>query len=141
MLCRSGSKEGVYFIAASGTTRSLHEIDATDRPILVARNFGYDSLSAGGNPRWLVSQDYRSKEIVIVDTETDAIKWVGKHKSGTVLSDGKLLLATGPEITVGDASCRPNAKAETLNPKNGNSYLQIPVVASGELEQIRLPYR
>ena len=105
-------KEEAYFVAVSGTARSLHKIDAaTGHSNLVARNFGYDSLSTGGNPRWLVSQDYRSKEIVIVDTETDAIESVGKHESATVLSDGKLLVVSGSEITVGDPSCKSSAKA------------------------------
>lgn len=107
----AGSKKGVYFIAASGPARSLQKIDTTTgRPRLVARNFPYDSLLAGGNPRWLVSQDYRSKEIVIVDTETDAIRSVGKHESASVLSDGKLLVVAGSGITVGDASCESNAR-------------------------------
>jgi hypothetical protein len=98
-------KEAVYFIAISANVRSLHKIATTGRSILVAKDFGYDSLSRGGNPRWLISQDYRSKEIIILDTATDAIKPIGKHESAAVLSDGKLIMVSGANIMVGDPSC------------------------------------
>lgn len=105
-------KEALYFIAVSGTGRSLHKIDATtNRSSLVAKDFGYDSLSTGGNPRWLISQDYRTKQIVVLDTETDTIKSIGKHESAAVLSDGKLLVASGSKITVGNPSCKPDERA------------------------------
>jgi hypothetical protein len=101
-------KKAVYFISVSGTARSLHKIAAEmGRPILVSKNFGYDTLSRGGNPRWLVSQDYRTKQTVVLDTEIDTVKPIGKCESAAVLSDGKVIVVSGPEITVGDASCRP----------------------------------
>ena len=99
-------KDGVYFIAASGEARSLHKIVGGIRSSLVARDFGYDSLSSSGNQRWLVSQDYRTKEMALLDTETDVIKPIGKHESASVLSDGKLLFVKGAEITVSDSSCK-----------------------------------
>jgi hypothetical protein len=120
-------EEAVYFIAVSGIARSLHKIAAGARSSLVAKEFGYDSLTRSGNSRWLVSQDYRTKEMAVLDTQTDAIKPIGKHESAAVLSDGKLLLVKGAEITVGDSSCRADAHTETVDPKTGNIDLQIPV--------------
>ena len=103
------SQEAVYFIAVSGTVRSLHKIAATAAlSSLVKKEFGYDSLLRGGKPRWLISQDYRTRQIVILDTETDATKSIGKHESATVMSDGKLLVVSGPKMTVGDPSCKPD---------------------------------
>jgi hypothetical protein len=103
----------VYFIAVSGAARSLHKIDeATGRSRLVAKDFGYDSLATAGNPRWVVSRDYRTSETVILDTETDAIKSIGKHESAAVLSDDKLLVVSGQDITVGDTSCKPVKRAK-----------------------------
>ncbi len=100
-------KEAVYFIAVSGTARSLHKIaPRTGRSNLVVKDFSYHTLSRGANPRWLIAQDYRSKEIVVLDTETDKIRSIGRHDSGAVLSDGRLLVVSGPEITVGDPSCK-----------------------------------
>jgi len=96
----------VYFIAVSGTERSLHKIVDGVHSSLVAKNFGYDSLVRSGIARWLVSQDYRTKEMAVIDTQTDAIKPIGKHESAAVLSHGELLLVKGAEITVGDSSCR-----------------------------------
>lgn len=126
----------VYFIAVSGTVRSLNKIAATtNHPSLAAKDFGYDSLSRGGNPRWLVSQDYHTKEMVVLDTETDAIKSIGKHDSAAVLSDGKLLVVSGAKITVGDPSCKPEEHAESLDLKDGALHLQIPVVASSKPRQ------
>ncbi len=105
----------VYFIAVSDTERSLYKIVDGAHSSLVARKFGYDSLVRSGSARWLVSQDYRTKEMAVLDTETDTIKPIGKHNSAAVLSDGKLLLVNGSEITVGGSSC-----AETVDPKTGN---------------------
>jgi hypothetical protein len=102
----AASKKAVYFIAATDHTKSLHKISSTAHSVLVAKDYGYDSLSSGGNSRWLVSQDYRSKEMSIFDTEMDSIKKIGKHESAAVLSDGQLLQVRGGDITVGDASCR-----------------------------------
>lgn len=99
------SKKAVYFIAATHNVRSLHKVASGARSILVAKDYGYDSLSRGGNSRWLISQDYRSKEMAVLDTETNSIKKIGKHESAVVLSDGRLLLVKGGDITVGDVSC------------------------------------
>ena len=128
-------KEAVYFIAVSGTARSLHKITAGVRSSVVAKEFVYDSLSGSGNSRWLVSQDYRTREMAVLDTETDAIKAIGKHESAAMLSDGKLLRVKGSEITIGDPSCKADVHAETVNPKNGNLHLTVPVVASSKAKQ------
>jgi hypothetical protein len=110
-------KGAVYFISALGTTRSLHKIvNVTARPSTVARDFGYDSLFVGGSPRWLVAQDYRTKETVVFDTEKDAIKSIGKRDAGAVLSDGRLLMVTGSQITVGDSSCSNELDTAALQP-------------------------
>jgi hypothetical protein len=114
-------KDGVYFIAASGEARSLHKIAGGIHSSLVFRDFGYDSLSSSGNQRWLVSQDYRTKKMALLDTETDAIKAIGKHESATVLSDGELLFVKGGEITVGDSSCKADMHTEAVDPKTGAS--------------------
>lgn len=100
-------KDSTYFIAVSGEVRTLQKVTASGRPSLVAKDFTYDSLSIGGNPRWLVSQNYRTKEAVLFDTEEGAIKSIGKCDSAAVMSDGKILEVHGSEITVGDASCKP----------------------------------
>jgi hypothetical protein len=102
----AGGKEAVYFIGVSGDARSLHKIAAGARSTLLAKEFDYDSLGSSGNPRWLVSQDYRTKQMAVLDTETDAIKQVGKHEAAAVLSDGKLLSVKDAEITIGDSSCK-----------------------------------
>jgi hypothetical protein len=99
-------KEAVYFIAVSGTVRSLHKIASAVHSNLVAKDYGYDSLSRGGNSRLLISQNYRTKDMAILDTETDSIKPIGKHESAAVLSDGQLLQVRGANITVGDGSCK-----------------------------------
>ena len=125
-------KEALYFIAVSGTSRSLHKIAAGVRSNLVAKEFGYDSLTRSANSGWLVSQDYRTKEMAVVDTQTDTIKPMGKHESGAVLSDGRLLFVKGGEITVGDSSCRADKHADTLHPKTGNLHLMVSVVASNK---------
>jgi len=122
----------VYFIAVSGTDRSLHKVVDGAHSSLVAKSFGYDSLVGSGKSRWLVSQDYRTKEMAVLDTQTDAIKPIGKHESATVLSDGKLLLVKGAEITVGDPSCRADEQAETVDPTTRNLHLTIPLVASSK---------
>jgi Tol biopolymer transport system component len=101
-------KGAVYFIAVSGTEKSLHKIVDGVHSSLVAKNFGYDSLAKSGSARWLVSQEYRTEELALLDTQTDAIQRIGKHESAAVLSDGKLLLVNGSEITVGDFSCSAN---------------------------------
>jgi hypothetical protein len=107
------AKEAVYFIAVSGTARNLRKIvPTTTSSNVVATEFGYDSLSKGGDPRWLTAQDYRTKEIVVLDTATDTIKSIGKHDSAAVLSDGKLLMISGPDITIGDGSCKPTKRAK-----------------------------
>lgn len=121
-------KGAVYFIAASGTTKSLHKIVAGLRSSLVAKEFAYDSLDRSGSSRWLVAQDYRTKEMAVLDTETDAIKPIGKHDSAAVLSDGKLLFVQGSDITVGDSSCRAGMPTETVNPKTGNLRLPTSIV-------------
>ena len=97
-------KKAAYFIAVSGNARSLHKITSGTRSILVA-NYGYDSLSRTGNRRWLVSQDFRTKEIAIFDSEDDSIKLIGKRESAAVLSDGRVFQVKRGDITVGDASC------------------------------------
>jgi len=95
-------KGAVYFIAVSGVERSLRKIvDSTNQSILVAKDYSYDSFSLGGNPRWIVSRDFRTSETVILDTETDTIKSIGKRESAAVLSDGRLLVVSGPDIAVG----------------------------------------
>lgn len=99
-------KGAVYFIAVSGSKRSLSKVAAGVRWSLVAKEFNYDSLFGGGNSRWLISQDYRTKEMAVLDTEADSIKPIGRHESAAVLPDGKLLQAKGAVITVGDASCK-----------------------------------
>jgi hypothetical protein len=102
------SKDAVYFIAVSGAANSLRKIAPSTRgSILVAKDFHYDSLSKGGNPRWLTAQDNRTKEIVILDTKADTIRSIGKYDSAAVLPDGKLLLVSGSEIAVVDRSCNP----------------------------------
>jgi len=103
----AGGNKALYFIAASGTARSLYKITADARSSVVAKEFGYDSLTGSGKPRWLVSQDHRTKEMAVLDTETDAIKPIGKHEFATMLSDGTLLRVRGAEITIGDSTCRP----------------------------------
>lgn len=128
-------KEAVYFIAVSGAARSLHKITTGGHSSLVAKEYGYDSLTRGGSPRWLVSQDYRTKEMAVLDTETDTVKRIGKHESASVLPDGKLLRVKGSEITVGDLSCKKDMHTGTVDPKTGNLHLTIPVVASGKPKQ------
>lgn len=98
-------QDAVYFIAVSGSRRSLRKISTTGQTSLAAKDFAYDSLSSGGSSRWLISQDYRTKQIVVLDTETDTIKSVGKYDSATVLPNGNLLVVSGPEIRVGDPLC------------------------------------
>lgn len=127
--------EAVYFIAVSGAARSLHKIATGLHSSLVAKEFGYDSLTRSGNSRWLVSQDYRTKQMAVFDTQTDAIKPIGKHESAAVLSDGKILFVKGAEITVGDSSCKADIHTETVDPKTGNLHLTIPVVASSKPKQ------
>lgn len=102
----AAGKDGVYFIEALGEARSLHKITSDHHPTLVAGSFAYDSLNSDGNQRWLISQDYRTRKMVLLDSETDAIKPIGKHEAGTILPDGKLLLVNGAEIVVSDSSCR-----------------------------------
>jgi hypothetical protein len=128
-------KEAVYFIGVSGDARSLYKITAGVRSTLVAKEFGYDSLASSGNPRWLVSQDYRTKQMVVLDTQTDAIKPIGKHEAAAVLSDGRLLSAKGAEITVGDSSCTADMHSETVDPKTGNLYLTNSAVAFSKAKQ------
>jgi ribonuclease T1 len=99
-------KKTVYFIAVSGNTRNLRKIVSGVHSVLVAKDYGYDSLSKSGNRRWLISQDYRTKEIAIFDSEADSIKKVGKHESATVLSNGLLLQVKEGDLMVGDASCQ-----------------------------------
>jgi hypothetical protein len=107
------AREAVYFIKASDTSRSLYRIATpAARSNLVAKRFGYDSLSRGGNPRWLVAQDYRTKEIAVVDTESETVKAVGRFDSAAVLSDGKMLMVSGPEMTVGNPLRKPAVPAE-----------------------------
>lgn len=106
-------KEAVYFISASGVAKSLYKIAATtSHSILVVKNFDYDSLAISGNPRWLVSQNYRTSEIAILDTERDAVKSIGKRELATVLSDGKLIVVNGSNITLGGSSCKPTKSAK-----------------------------
>jgi hypothetical protein len=120
-------KGAVYFIAVSDAAKSLRKIvDATGRSSLVAKDFGYDSLSTGGSPRWVVSRDYRTSETVILDTETDAIKSIGKHESATVLSDGRLLVVSGPDITVGDTSCKTREHAQSLDRRDEMAMAMLP---------------
>ena len=99
---------------------------------LVAKDFGYDSLSSSGNQRWLISQDYRTKKMALLNTETDAIKLIGKHESATVLPDGKLLFVKGAEITVGETSCEAEMHLRTVDPKTENLHLTVPVVTSSK---------
>lgn len=108
----AGSK-AVYFIAVSDTGRSLRKIiPATNQSRIVATEFGYDTLSSAGKLGWLAAQDYRTRETVIVDTATDAIKSIGKRESVAVLPDGRLLSAIGSQITVGDTSCKSELRTE-----------------------------
>jgi hypothetical protein len=110
-------KEAVYFIGVSGDARSLYKITAGVSSTLVAKEFGYDSLASSGNPRWLVSQDYRTKQMAVLDTQSDAMKTIGKLESAIVLADGKLLWAKGAELTVGDSTCKTDMHSETVAPK------------------------
>ncbi len=122
-------KGAVYFIAVSGATRSLHKIvGLTSRSSLVAKNFSYDSLSLGGGLRWLISQENRTSETAILDTETDAIKPIGKRELASVLSDGRLLVVDGPHVTVGDVSCMPKEHAETLDLSSDTVATQQPKI-------------
>ncbi len=108
-------KGAVYSISVSGTDRSLYKIVDGVHSSLVARDFAYDSLVRGGTTQWLVSQNYRTKEITVVDTSTDTSRSIGKHDVATVLSDGKLLFVKRGEITFGDdPSCETDSRAKTV---------------------------
>lgn len=117
-------KRAVYFISASGAARSLHKIAAGARPRVVAREFGYDSLTRSGNSRWLVSQNFRTREMAVVDTQTEVIQPIGKHDSATVLADGQLLFVKGSEMTVGDSTCKADSHTDTVDRKTENLHLQ-----------------
>jgi hypothetical protein len=105
------SKDAVYFIAVSTTARSLHKIaPSATGSSLVTKDFHYDCLLRNGNPRWLTAQNYRTREIVVLDTQTDTIRPIGKHDSAAVLSDGNLLVVSGSEIAVGAPSCSPGPR-------------------------------
>ncbi len=111
--CYAAAEAGnaVYFIGVSGAERSLRKIAGTrNLSSVVAKNFEYDSLSRGGSLRWLVSQNYRTKEVVILDSHTDAIRKIGKHESAAALSDGTLLLIRGNEITINGPSCEDGVR-------------------------------
>jgi hypothetical protein len=99
------AKEAVYFIAVSGAARSLQKIAASSRPILVTDHFDYDSLTVSGKLNSLVLQNYRTRQMAVLDTRTDAVRPLGTHESATVLADGKLLFAHGGRIEIGDSSC------------------------------------
>jgi hypothetical protein len=103
-------KQAVYFIAVTGDARSLRKTTAGASSTVVAEEFAYNSLATSGDSgEWLVSQDYRTKQMAFVDTETDAVKPIGKHDSATFLSDGALLTAKGGELALGD-SCKATNK-------------------------------
>lgn len=72
----AASKKAVYFIAVTNHTRSLQKIASGPYSVLVAKDYSYDSLARGGNSRWLISQDYRSKEMAVFDTESDSTKGI-----------------------------------------------------------------
>lgn len=95
-------EQTVYFIAVSPKTRDLRKITSRTDSVLVAKDYGYDSLSSSGKRRWLISQDFRTKEIAIIDSEVDSIQKIGKHDSAAVLSDGRLMLVKGGDIKVDD---------------------------------------
>jgi hypothetical protein len=96
----------VYFIAATGGTTSLQKIVTGSRSNVIVPRFHSDQLVRGGNPRWLLSQDYRTRAIVVLDTQTDTIEPLGTHEAAGMLQDGRLLFVEGDEITIGGASCK-----------------------------------
>jgi hypothetical protein len=84
---------------------------ASGKLSLTAKRFDYDSLSGEGNLRWIVTQN-RTKKIVVLDTQTDSFKAIGKHDSAVVLPDGKLLTVDGATMTI-----RADTHTPTANPK------------------------
>ena len=99
----AAGKDAVYFIAVSDERSSLRKIPGGQGEVaLVAEDFRYNTLSAGGNARWIAAQNYKSGEMIVLDTQTDTVKPVGKHSSVAVLSDGSLVLVDGAKITVAD---------------------------------------
>jgi hypothetical protein len=118
------SRHGVYFIAASDISKSLQKIDErTGASEVVVANFKYESLSKGGNPRWLVSGDYKHRAFAIIDTLQNEISSVGRRDAAAVLSDGRLILAHDGEMMIGNHSCKSGkprtGKSGTAQEKNG----------------------
>jgi hypothetical protein len=101
----AAGKAAVYFVAATGGAGNLYKIGAGGRSSVIAAGFSSHHLVRGGNPRWLLSQDYRTKDIAGFDTQTDTIDRLGKHEEVGVLADGRFLLVNGAEITVGGLPC------------------------------------
>lgn len=97
-------QQGTYFIAVSASTKSLQKVEFMDSPPqLIMKNFKYDSLSKTGDRNWLVSENYRTNDVALINIENGEVRSVGKHDEATLLSTGKLLLVDKAKIIVGNS--------------------------------------
>lgn len=95
---------GTYFIGLDGgdDTRALFKLDSVlGPPRKLIPKFRYSELHPTAVSRWIVARDGATSDIALLDSQTNQIMVLKQSCSeATVLSDGRILCASGGTLTV-----------------------------------------